>query len=110
MSDFKTTGETTVALTAEHTGRWLVTTEHSRHIWDLDQMTYTRLPEYPDAQPHEHDGAVVEIERVVRWPKVGARPLLWFYEPGLPRHFKDCRMNTAVVKIERLADEDGDQA
>lgn len=110
MSGFKTTGETTVALTAEHTGRWLVTTEHSRHIWDLDEMTYTRFPEYPDAQPHEHDEAVVEIERVVRWPEVGARPHLWFYEPGLPRHFKDCRINTTVVKIERLADEDGDQA
>lgn len=110
MSELKTTGETTDALTAEDTGQWLVTTEHSRHIWDLDQMVYTRLPDHLDAQPHGHDEAVMAIDRVARWPEVGARPHLCFYEPGLPRYFKDWRINTAVVKIERLADEGGDQA
>lgn len=69
MSELKTTCETTQAVAAEDTGRWLVTTEHSRHIWDLDAMTYTRLPEHPDAQPHAYDETVVKINRVVHNPE-----------------------------------------
>jgi len=32
------------ALSPESTGRWLITTQGSQHIWDLDAMTYWRLP------------------------------------------------------------------
>lgn len=110
MSELKTTGETTEELAPESAGRWLVTTEHSRHIWDLDAMTYTRLPKHPEARRHDHDATVVRINRVVWWPKVGTRPYLWFDDPENPMFIEHWRINTAVVKIERLADEDGEQA
>ena len=73
MSELETTGETTDALTAESTGRWLVTTEHSRHIWDLDQMTYTRFPEYPRLS----GAALTHQERHTRGelPAVRTQPL-----------------------------------
>lgn len=101
---WETTGEQADELTPQSTGRWLITTEHSLHIWDLDEMTYTRLPKLPEAQPHAHDETVVNIYRVVRWPKVGARPYLWFDDPEHPKNLRDWRINTTVLKIERLVD------
>lgn len=32
------------ALTPEMSGRWLVTTQGSAHVWDLDAMTWERRP------------------------------------------------------------------
>jgi hypothetical protein len=51
------------ALHAELGGRWLVTSQGSRHIWDLDAMTYQRLPGNGPKQ-FDYDGEVHHITRV----------------------------------------------
>jgi len=62
---------TTNALTPDLGGRWLVTTQGSTHVWDLDAMTYERRPgpESP-AGAMAYDGIPHRITRVERWPEV----------------------------------------
>lgn len=94
-------------LTAEHTGRWLVTTQGSRHVWDLDEMTYMRLPtEASKSGAMPHDGRPVRIDRVVWWPKVGERSWLWFDDPQYPLFVEHYRINSVIKRIERLADDE----
>jgi hypothetical protein len=44
--------ETVHQLTPDMGGRWLVTTQGTTHVWDLDAMTYLRQP-----GPTTHAGA-----------------------------------------------------
>ena len=51
------------ALRQDMGGRWEVRARSSRHIWDLDAMTYTRLPGL-DSTPMPYDGVPVPFGRL----------------------------------------------
>ena len=89
------------ALSPESTGRWLVTTQGSQHIWDLDAMTYRRLPGDASGM-FSHDDRVVRITRVERWPAVGGTSFLWFDDPEHPAFVEHWRQSSRIEKIERL--------
>ncbi|QYJ03103.1 hypothetical protein KUV85_12245 [Nocardioides panacisoli] len=86
-------------------GRWLVTTQGSTHIWDLDAWTYTRMP-----GAHSRSGAFVQdqvanpITRVERWPRVNKASLVWFNDATHPHYVEQWRQSSTIVSIERLPD------
>jgi hypothetical protein len=81
-------------------GRWEVRARSSRHIWDLDAMTYTRLPGL-DSTPMPYDGVPVPMTRVERWPAVGKQTLLFFDDPDDPtlEHWRICSTIRAIVRL-----------
>lgn len=100
--DAEVTGETTDQLTPEDTGRWLLTTTTSRHVWDLDAMTYQRLPgDFGSAMPY--DARIVPITRVQTWPQVGAQSLLFYDDPSHPSLVENFRLSATIERIDRLA-------
>lgn len=62
-------------LSAEMEGRWLVFSQGSAHLWDLDGMTYARLPGPESVGSFPCDGEPMRVTRVDRWPAVGATSL-----------------------------------
>lgn len=92
------------ALSPDDTGRWLVTTQGSRHIWDLDQRTYQRLPG-EGRSSFAHDGGIMTLTRVERWPAVGNTSFIWFDDPTEPHMIEHWRQSSTIVSIERLEDE-----
>ncbi|WP_150461343.1 hypothetical protein [Nesterenkonia ebinurensis] len=105
--DFELIGETVQELTAESTGRWLVTSQGTQHIWDLDAMTYTRMPSSASKSgAMEFDHRPMRLTRVVWWPKVGERPYLWYDDPEYPAFWEHYRISSVIKSIERLADND----
>lgn len=85
------------------TGRWLVTTIQSQHIWDCDARTYQRMPG-PDGKQFAHDNRVVAITRVERWPRVGATSLVWFDDLDHPHLLEQWRQCSRIQSIQRLTD------
>ncbi|MFS3128098.1 hypothetical protein ACLM5J_06810 [Nocardioides sp. Bht2] len=83
-------------------GVWLVETQGSSHIWDLDNMTYTRRP-----GPSSHaggmrfDGNAMPITRVEAWPKVGESFFVWFDDPDEPQLVEHYRISSTVSGIMR---------
>lgn len=73
------TTETVTELTAESTGTWLVTTQGTRHLWNLDNLTYERFPA-PDSLTGRMlgDCAANPILKIEAYPLVGHSFLLWF--------------------------------
>lgn len=90
------------SLGAASTGRWLVTTHRSQHIFDLDAWTYCRVP---GAGRHvfPHDGIAVKINEVVTWPIVGRSFFVYLQDPqdGSLQHW---RMSSTIRSIEQYAD------
>lgn len=102
---WETTGEQADELTPQSTGRWLVTTKGTVHIWDLDQMTYVRMPSTASKSGSMgHDQRPVPLTRVIWWPKVGKRPYFWCDDPDYPMFWEHWRISSEVQKIERLTD------
>lgn len=95
-------GEQVDALAPGMTGRWLVTTQGTIHLWDLDEMTYERRPG-PSTQAGSMlgDGSPQPITRVESWPIVGACSLVWFDRPG-DWLIEEYRISSTVVSIERV--------
>lgn len=94
-------GEFVERLTPNMTGRWLVTTRHTTHVWDLNgAATYERRPGAA-GQAMPYDGQPVAIDRVERWPVVGDRALVFFTDPARP-DWEVYRMCSAIVSIRRL--------
>jgi hypothetical protein len=93
-------------------GRYLVTTKGSQHIWDLDAMTYQRLPGTGNAvlissrAVFAHDGDVLQITAVERWPEVGHTSLVWFDDPAHPQLLEHWRQSSTIVSIELLGVDD----
>ncbi|TLP98616.1 hypothetical protein FEF26_04255 [Nesterenkonia salmonea] len=111
MPEHKTTGETAQQITPEDTGRWLITSQGTQHIWDLDKMTYMRMPSAASKSGSRvYDNMPMQITRVVWWTEVGDRAYLWFDDLEHPRFFERYRMSSVIRKIERLSDKDGEQA
>lgn len=106
--DHELTGESVQELTGDSTGRWLITTKGTEHIWDLDEMTYTRIPSAASKSgAMAFDNEPMRINRVVWWPKVGERPYLWYDDPERPELWEHYRISSVIKSIERLADSAG---
>lgn len=63
-------------LEPEMRGRWRVVSQNSQHVWDLDEMTYQRLPGQ-QSNAFDGDGVAAPIFTVRVWPEVGSR--FWVY-------------------------------
>ena len=92
------------SLCAADLGRWLVTTQGSTHVWDIqpDRVLYRRLPGEASRR-FVADGVEVELTRIDRWPAVGATSLIWFNDPAFPELLEQWRKSSTVRSIVRLA-------
>ena len=100
--------ETVDELTPETGGVWLVTTQGSTHVWDLDNMTYERRPgSESKAGPFVLDGEPQRITKVYIWPKVGERSFVWYDDPDDPLFMEQFRISSRIDKIERVKPEEG---
>lgn len=84
-------------------GCWLVSSQHSHHVWDLDAMTYTRIPgpESPSG-PFALDLRAMAISRIDRWPRVGSTSLVWFDDPSDPNETEHWRQSSPIVTITEM--------
>lgn len=90
--------ETVDELTSTTGGRWLVTTQGSQHIWDLDSWTYERRPGRGRGN-FQGDGVPQRIWRVGRFPRVGES---FYVELDDTATSVQTRLSTEVVRIERI--------
>lgn len=93
-------GDEVSVLTRGMSGRWLVTTQGSQHVWDLDAMTYQRIPGRGSAQM-AHDHQTHPIVRVEVRPIVGGYFRVWFTDPDDPG-WEQFRQSSTIRRIERL--------
>ena len=95
-------------LQPEMGGRWEVQTRSSTHIWDLDHMTYTRLPG-TDSAAMPFDGQEVPLSRVDAWPAVGHRTLLFFDDPQNPlrEHWRICSRIRSITRLPEMPSSEG---
>lgn len=103
--------ETVDALSAEMRGRWVVASQGSTHLWDLDALTYTRCP--GPASPSgafDYDDIAHRITRVSRWPRVGDQSLVWFDDPASPFDTEQFRRSSVIVSITRAPDASSEDA
>ena len=98
MSETET--ETVQELTSDMGGVWLVTTQGSTHIWDLDNWTYTRRPGRGRGN-FVGDGVPQRIWSVGRFPKLGES---FYVELDESLTQVQTRLSTEVVRIERISD------
>lgn len=92
---------------SEDTGHWLVVTQGTRHVWDLDRMEHTRLPG-PESKFRSFlfDGQSMRVTCVERWPKAGGRSWNWYDDPELPRASEHFRISSEVHSITRLVEDE----
>lgn len=95
--------ETVTELTAEMGGVWLVTTQGTRHVWDLDAGTYERRPG-PDSVAGAlwWDGKPHRLFLVKSYPRVGQRFSVYFDHPDAPDDFTLGTHASVVARIERI--------
>lgn len=81
-------------------GRWEVRTRSSTHIWDLDAMTYIRVPG-EDSSPMPYDRQAMPLTRVEAWPAVGHRTLLFFDDPDdvTVEHWRICSRIRSITRL-----------
>jgi hypothetical protein len=89
--------EPKLSLGPDDTGSWLITTQGSRHLLELDHgLRYTRLPGEGRLQL-AYDGVPVQLTRIEQWPAVGGSMLIWFDEPTAPLD-KENWIQTSTIK------------
>jgi hypothetical protein len=85
------------------TGQWLVRSQTSSHIWDLDNMTCTRRPGPASRSgTFDFDHQPVPLTRVERWPRVGATSLAYFDDPTEPDHIEHWRQSSRIESITEI--------
>jgi hypothetical protein len=83
------------------TGSYLVTTQSSQHIWNLDTMEYTRLPgEYSPL--FDYDGNTVKLNYVEVWPEVGGRSSIVYDDLLYPDSIEQWRISSTIASIEKI--------
>lgn len=93
--------ETVDELGPEDSGRWVVVTEQSMYVLDLDERTVSRRP--MSSMVHmPHDSGIQRLTRVEVWPKVGEAFFFWFDDPQHPDQVEHWRISTRIVTIGRL--------
>jgi len=88
-------------LSAELAGRWLVISQGSTHLWDLDSMTYSRFPGPTSVGSYPYDAEPMRITRVDRWPAVGSTSMVWYDDPEHPHTREHWRQSSTIVAIVR---------
>lgn len=84
-------------------GRWLVVTQGSSHVWDLDAKTYTRIPGPASVSgSFAFDLQSVAISRVERWPRVGSTSLVFYDDPAHPDDVEQWRQSSQIVSITQI--------
>jgi hypothetical protein len=80
-----------------------VKTTGSEHIWNLDHMTYTRIPQsLSRSGAFAFDHQPMAITRVDRWPRIGSTSLLWYNDPTEPDRIEHWRQSSPVVTISEI--------
>ena len=90
-------------LTSGMRGCWLVVTQGSCHLWDLDSVTYTRIP--GAASPSgafSFDARPMAITRIERWPHIGSTSLVWYDDPANPGGREHWRQSSRIVSISEI--------
>lgn len=96
--------ETVGELGPESTGRWLVRSRGSEHLFDLDAGTYRRRPGAGHGRLR-HDGHTVRLTRVERWPRVGEAFFIWVDDREYPA-LEHWHQSSPVVGIYPLPPDD----
>lgn len=92
-------------LTPAMGGCWLVVTRGSVHEWDLDAMTYTRIPGSSSGSgSFDYDLQSMAITRVQRWPQVGSTSLVFYDDPSFPEGLEQWRQSSPIASITRIPD------
>ncbi len=85
--------------------RWLVTSQGSTHLWDLDAFTYERRPgPHSPSGSFDHDEQPHRITRVHSWPKVGGQSFVFYDDLHNPWEVEQFRHSSVITRIERLDD------
>jgi hypothetical protein len=90
-------------LTSGMRGCWVVVTQGSLHLWDLDSLTYTRIP--GAASPSgafSFDAQPMAITRIERWPRIGSTSLVWYDDPADPGGREHWRQSSRIVSISEI--------
>ena len=85
----------------ENTGRWLVRSRGSEHIFDLDAGTYIRHPGAGHGQ-FRNDGHAVRLTRVERWPKIGEPFFIWVDDHEHPAVLEHWHQSSSIISITSL--------
>lgn len=83
-------------------GVWLVRSRAATsHVWDLDAMTYRRQTG-EGSTPMDHDNVTVPITRVLTWPAVGERSMVFFDDPDNPalEHWRICSRIRSITRLD----------
>lgn len=87
-------------LTSGCTGRWLVATRGSEHVFDLDAGTYRRTPR-SGRGAFPYDGKTVVLNKIEVWPRVGCAFLIWFDDVDFPALLERWHRSSTVTAITR---------
>lgn len=85
------------------TGRWLVRTRNSQHIWDLDEMSYTRRPCATSSQM-AYDGVPGLISRCTALAVRRERESFVWFDDLLDPLLEQYRIRSSIASITRLED------
>lgn len=91
---------TTTELNETMTGLWLVTTQGSEHLWDLDAKCYIRNPGPASKSrgiPGYFNGTALYWSHVEIWPKVGSCFYTIFSGCDIPWH-----TSSTIRSIEKI--------
>lgn len=92
--------ETVQALNPGDTGRWLITTQGSQHVLDLDQGTYRRFAG-SNRPVFDFDNQVHTFTALEQWPQVGQCMRVVYDDPHSPL-IEQWRRSSTIRRIEKL--------
>ena len=90
-------------LTSESSGSWLVTTQSSKHIFDLDNFLYQRNSENSSSGSFHYDGLQLRISSIKIYPKVGSRFYIFVDDFDFPDLLEHWRISSQIVSIEEIS-------
>lgn len=95
-------GEHVDALTPDMTGRWIIRTQGSDHVWDLDLHLYERH-QLDGLNPMRRDREPLALmpRQVLRWPTVGRYFIIAVYDVADDPNVFTLRTSSIIVSITR---------
>jgi hypothetical protein len=87
-------------LTSSSTGKWIVTSQGSRHIFDLDNFTYKRIPG-DLSQNFSYDSEEVKLSSIKVYPKVSSSFYIFFDDLDFPDSLEHWRISSTIVSIDK---------
>jgi len=83
-------------------GMYLVTTQSSTHIWNLDDMEYTRVPGKKSRNSFAYDYVPAKITLIAKWPEVGNISCI-FYDDPYDRSMEQYRISSKIKSIKKIS-------